>query len=283
MNDILPSNLPSFLCIGAQKAATSWLWVMLRQHPAIWMPPLKEIHFFDHVHIPENRSWTLPHIKKGVTEALKWHVENEAINLDHFKYLVDLAMVEPFTEDWYRACYHRPAAEGKSLGDITPEYSTLPEHGVEHVKKLLGSNLKLIYIIRNPVDRALSQLKMNLTRRGQEGSGEDFWIQSAKEPVIAQRGDYRTYVPRWEKVFPSNNILYIPYKQVKADPVTLLRQIEDHLGIPYHHGYSDLEKRVHKTREAKVPTTVIRYLEQSLTHQSDFIKERFGEKFYSLT
>ncbi len=276
-------QLPSFLCIGAQKAATSWLWVMLRQHPQVWMPPLKEIHFFDHLYIPENRAWTPSHIKKGVTEALKWHVENETINLDHFKYLVDLAMVNPFTEDWYRFCYNRTTAKGKILGDITPEYCTLPEEGVEYVKQLLGSNLKIIYLIRNPVERAISQLKMNLTRRGQEGENENFWIAAAKQPVIYQRGDYETYIPRWESIFPKENILYLPYRQVKADPARLLAGIEDHLGIPHHAGFKGISNRVHKTKETRVPNGVVAYLDELLASQSSFLKSRFGEKFFAQT
>ncbi len=38
---------PDFLCIGAQRSGTTWLHHNLRQHPEIWMPPLKELHYFD--------------------------------------------------------------------------------------------------------------------------------------------------------------------------------------------------------------------------------------------
>ena len=277
------SDLPHFLCIGAQKAATSWLWVMLRQHPEIWMPPLKEIHFFDHVHVPDNRAWTPGHIRKGVTDALKWHVEHEAIRLDHFKYLVDLALVEPFTESWYRACYDRPGAKGKKLGDITPEYCTLPEEGVSHVKRLLGHDLKLIYVIRNPVDRAISQLKMNLTRKGQESENESFWLESAQDPVLQQRGDYKTYIPRWEKHFPSSNILFLPYKMVQNDPAKLLAAVENHLGVSHFESFAGASEPVHKTRDAKVPSGVVGFLKDILAPQDQYLTKRFGKEFFLQT
>src|SRR4051794_7359255 len=38
--------LPNFLCIGAQKAGTTALFHMLRQHPEIFLHPQKETHFF---------------------------------------------------------------------------------------------------------------------------------------------------------------------------------------------------------------------------------------------
>ena len=40
-------TLPSFLCIGAQKAGTTWLHANLACHPQLFVPPQKEIHYFD--------------------------------------------------------------------------------------------------------------------------------------------------------------------------------------------------------------------------------------------
>src|SRR5438045_2764086 len=46
-----PSELagggPDFFCIGAQKAGTGWLYEQLRSHRDFWMPPMKELHYFD--------------------------------------------------------------------------------------------------------------------------------------------------------------------------------------------------------------------------------------------
>ena len=276
-------SLPDFLCIGAQKAATSWLWAMLRQHPEIWMPPVKELHFFDHLYVPENQSWTHYHIKKGITDSLKWHFNNNAGNLEQIKYLVDTALVNPFTEDWYRFCFNRPGAHGKILGYITPEYSTLPEEGIRYVRGLLGQNLRIIYIIRNPIDRALSQLKMNMTRRGKDAEGEDVWMSAAKESVIAQRGDYETYVDRWDRNFPQSHLLYLPYKMVKKAPDRLLKSVETFLGTEQHHTFKDAQNAVHKTKSVQVPDRVVDYISSTLEHQSRFLESRFGVDFLSNT
>ena len=37
---------PSFIGIGAQKCATTWLYDLLELHPSVGLSPLKEIHFF---------------------------------------------------------------------------------------------------------------------------------------------------------------------------------------------------------------------------------------------
>ncbi len=39
--------LPNFLGIGVQRSATTWLYECLREHPQIFLPDKKELHFFD--------------------------------------------------------------------------------------------------------------------------------------------------------------------------------------------------------------------------------------------
>lgn len=39
-------NLPNFIGIGAQRAGTTWVYRCLREHPEVFMPEKKEIHFF---------------------------------------------------------------------------------------------------------------------------------------------------------------------------------------------------------------------------------------------
>src|SRR5438132_13721254 len=47
LNGFTGDACPDFLCVGAQKAGTSWLYRQLERHPDFWMPPVKELHYFD--------------------------------------------------------------------------------------------------------------------------------------------------------------------------------------------------------------------------------------------
>ena len=38
---------PDFLCIGMSRSGTDWLRGHLRGHPDVWMPPIKEMTYFD--------------------------------------------------------------------------------------------------------------------------------------------------------------------------------------------------------------------------------------------
>jgi hypothetical protein len=273
---------PNFLVIGAQKAGTSWLWVQLRKHPEIWMPPVKELHFFDHLFIPENRDWTSSHIKKGVNERLQWHINNpHGIDYSTIEYLAKLAHKNMFTPEWYAAAFDRPGTSGKVLGDITPEYSTLPENGIEFLKELLPQDLKIIYIIRDPIERALSQLRMNLERRNvnSELLTDNEWFSFCKEPAIKNRGDYANYIPRWEKCFPEENIKYIPYKSLNITPDAALAEIEEFLKIKKFKGYGNLSAKIHVTKKINIHPCVYEYFKNELGEQYLFLKEKFDDKF----
>lgn len=57
-------NKPSFLIIGAQKCATTWLWDKLKQHPGTDLPLKKEIHFFGSSELyAKGREWYYNHFK----------------------------------------------------------------------------------------------------------------------------------------------------------------------------------------------------------------------------
>jgi hypothetical protein len=279
---VKPATLPTFLCIGAQKAGTSWLFAQLQSHPDVWMPPVKELQYFNHLYVPEHRAWTTWHIRQGTAQALAYHVGKDGPpDFGYVRYLADLASREPFTDDWYLRAFDRPAAQGKRIGDITPEYSTIPEAGIRHLRRLLGA-VRIIYLIREPVGRALSQLRMNVGRRGQGGLSTAEWLDMADQWDIANRGDYQTYVPRWKAHFAEADLLFLPYGRIAADPAGLMREVEGFLGLKPH-DYPRIGERVHPSKRLSIPGAVVQHLEGRFAEQAAFLKEEFGAEFARLT
>ncbi|MDO6962699.1 sulfotransferase family protein [Rhizobium alvei] len=268
--------------MGAQKAATSWLFVNLQRHHQIWMPPVKELHFFNHLFVPENRSWTGYHMRQGAANALKHHVKNsENIDFQFVRYLARM-MEDTFTEEWYRATFDRPGARGKVLGDITPEYSTLPEEGIDYVRRLLGTP-KIIYIIRDPVGRALSQLRMNLSRHPQDNMQEADWREAAQNWDILNRGDYKSYIPRWKSRFAEADMLFLPYGDVASDPVGVLKRVQEFLGLEPFKSFERTDEKVHKTKSVSVPAYVPSLYSEIFADQVKFIEKEFGTDFLART
>lgn len=55
---------PNFLYIGPPKAASTWVYEMLKNHPQVFMSPAKELHYFDiYYHLGER--WYLKHFKNA--------------------------------------------------------------------------------------------------------------------------------------------------------------------------------------------------------------------------
>jgi len=169
-------------------------------------------------------------------------------------------------------------------GDITPSYCTLPVEGIEYVHALLG-NPRLIYIIRDPLERALSHLRMKAQRRHGKQAGslsEAQWRKLARKTRVAHRGNYRDYIGNWLSVFDRENMLFIPFGMIRERPLEVMRQVEQHLGIPRFTGYSSPGRPAHVTTKVSIPESVIQPISEELQTQQAFLKEFFDPDFFAL-
>lgn len=77
-------NKPNFLCIGAQKSGTTLLYELLREHPEIYIPEQKELHFFD---IDDNYkkgiSWYLQFFKSSINQKAIGSITPSYIYFDY--------------------------------------------------------------------------------------------------------------------------------------------------------------------------------------------------------
>lgn len=269
---------PDLLGLGAQKAGTTWLSQMLGQHPGIWAPPFKEVQFFNHRFVEEHRKWLPWHFRRSRQNIEKrWAARGEEMPREMVRYLDRVTREPMFTNHWYKLVF-APAPQQARTIDVTPEYSTLPPEGVEFVAKFLPQ-AKFVYIIRHPVDRAISQLKMNLTRARRKPETVDDWLEEVENPILLDRGDYMTYVPRWNAHFGPDRLLYLPFGMIARDPLGLLRRVENLLDLPPH-DYRDLGQKVFASDHALVvPDKARARLREKLEPQFAFLERSFGPDF----
>ena len=57
-------SLPNFLVIGSQRCGTTWLHRILREHPQVFLPEHKELHFFDWRMDDHGLDWYLEHFRQ---------------------------------------------------------------------------------------------------------------------------------------------------------------------------------------------------------------------------
>ena len=269
-------NKPTFLCIGAQKAGTTWLHNCLLSQPQIWLYPYKEIHYFDTVHLKANyREKRAKNLCTRLTKVLEGVSRDSMADL---KLLSELALVDQYTDSWYLSLFER-AAEKKIVGEITPAYSALPEAGVKHINDLLG-NIKIIFIMRNPVKRAWSAALMSKRKeikKGQLISDAD-WIEYFRRQDHQLRANYKRTVENYKKYF--SDILYLFYDDVCEKPISVLEEVCYFLNVP-----PDLEafgkicqKRFNANPKVKIPELVETYLKQELSGLEEWVVEQFNPR-----
>ena len=138
---------------------------------------------------------------------------------------------------------------------------------------------RFVYIIRHPVDRAISQLKMNLSRKNRRPGSAEAWMAEIDDPVLYDRGDYASYVPRWQARFGPDRLMILPFGRIAADPVGVLRDIEAFCGLDPHH-YRNADTKVFAAASGlSVPEPARLALRARLEPQFAFLDATFGPAF----
>lgn len=273
---------PGIVGIGAQKAGTSWLSQMLGQHPLVWTTPLKEVQFFNHRFIEAHRYWIGWHYRqKPVEIRARYQRRAEVLPAVVDDYLRRIcASNQMFSNHWYKQVF-APTPEHAQAMDVTPEYSTLPAEGVDFVARFLP-RARFIYLVRDPVDRAVSQLRMNLLRERRQPDSRAAWLDEIAAPVLADRGDYATYIPRWQARM-GDRLLVLPYGGIARDPLALMRRLEAFLDLP-EWDYRNLDLRVFATPDGiDVPDYARDALRERLAGQYAYLRDSFGADFLAAT
>lgn len=145
MNSSSPSSPTFILGVGAQKAGTSWLDAQLRQLPFCNFGFSKEYHVWD-----VRFSSLCQEFRKSVARE-----EHPALTLIRL-----MQNVDGLYEQYFRQMVHDQVWV---VGDITPSYACLDAQAFQQIKHKLeavGFKVKVIFLLRDPVARNWSALRM---------------------------------------------------------------------------------------------------------------------------
>lgn len=139
-------NKPNFLVVGAPKSGTTSLYEYLKQHPEIFVnPEIKETNFF-----------VQPKDVLGCGPRYDWK-DSYGINLENYKKLFD-----NIDNDKYKA-----------IGEVCPTYLPFYNYTIPNILDALGNQVKIIIILRNPIDRAYSHYMHNVRDMDEDLTFED--------------------------------------------------------------------------------------------------------------
>ena len=282
---------PEFLCIGAQRAGTSWLNKNLSRHPEIWMPPIKEIHYFDErerynsLKGFEQLAYVYRRQQKRWHEVIKHQGEGQKFNLSDIElkrflwktnYLLNLR-----NDQWYESLFNLGA--GKKIGEVTPEYSILNEDSVAHVHQLMP-NTKIIFMMRNPIQRAWSHAVKKLVRdRGRklESVSEAEFINHFDNSSSRTKSNYLRTIEIWKKYYPESQFMTIFYEEVTDCSQELLTRVFNFLDVEVYQ--KCLKKAFQKTKNSSNPGYIPPNLANHLAHKYYEEIKQLNKYFYRYT
>jgi len=232
---------PDFLCIGAHKAGTTWLYQQLDSHPDFWMPPVKELHYFDQLSRVQRAAPPRCRDERDLRflESIKNLSAEPYINLDHYARLFE------------------PKASLLS-GDISPNYSTLSD---EVIRRVVGyfPNLKVIFLARDPVERVWSHLSMEVYYRQIEpfdATNIDEVNRNLSRRGMLLRSYPSAVVAQWKRYVDSEQFRVYFFDDLQRNPVELRRSILRFLGADPDKPGSRLTADYNSwTRMEKLPLT----------------------------
>lgn len=265
---------PEFLCIGAQRAGTSWLHKNLSRHPEIWMPPVKEIHYFDErerynsLKGFKRLAYVYRRQQKRWHEVIKHKGDGKNFNFSDIelkRFLWKTNYLLNFRNDrWYESLFAMGA--GKKIGEVTPEYSILNDESVAHVHQLMP-DAKIIFMMRNPIQRAWSHaVKKLVADRGRkiESVSEAEFINHFDNSRSKTKGNYLKTIETWKKYYPEKQFIIIFYEEVTDFPQELLTRTFKFLEVEVLPKY--LKKAAIKTKKTANPGYIPSNLANHLAH-----------------
>jgi hypothetical protein len=226
-DDTVEYRYPDFLCIGAQKAGTTWLDKNLRRHPDLWLPPIKETQYFNHIHLPHNRGWTTRARREKAATVLRRYLTQTPQaewNYRHISVLGDIA-ASPVSDRWYGRIFSL-APRAAICGEIAPDYAGLPQDGIRHIL-MLSPQVRVILSLRDPIERAWSHIRMTSDSDADLATLE----RGALNNDVFARSDYPAIIARWRAFIPEERFLVLFMDDIVAKPADVLEQVCGFLGV----------------------------------------------------
>jgi hypothetical protein len=227
------SRWPDFFVVGAARAGTTSLYYYLRGHPDIFMPSIKEPHFFSDTYTIDGTKARLPLMK-------------------FMKVVKD------------EGAYNR-LFQGVGSNQIAGEASTsylFDKSAALRIKEKVPQ-AKIIILLREPVDRAYSHYLLGI-RTGLE-SLKPFYaalIEDYEQPqkvwgsthLYTELGLYYEQVKRYLNMFGRSQVRVYLYEDLVSDVVALVSDICGFLGVPFQDGrFFDASARYNSYNKARHP------------------------------
>lgn len=200
-------TLPNFMIIGAGKSGTTSLYEYLKEHPQVFMSPVKETNFF----ALEG---------KQLVDA-----KNDPNQMNHYPWSIT---VRSEYEDLFKG-----VDQEKAIGEVSPMYLYTPV-AARKIKATIP-NVKIVVILRNPVDRLYSRF-LHLARENRLPTSEfsDALDQESiwwKRNDLVREGHYFQHLSVYFELFDEKQIKVFTYDELRKDPKKVIADLYEFIGV----------------------------------------------------
>ena len=216
---MISGRFPTFLVAGTQKAATTWVYECLHEHPQVLVPRTKELHFF----CPKGQCW------------------KSRADLGH---------------EWYLSQF--PVRDEKAWGELSVDYMFYPE--VAATVTAHNPALRVLFILRDPSDRAYSAYWMNRRNKPDMPPFDDFV--RADSDFVA-RGFYLRQIERYLALLAREQIKVMIYEDIHPDPRAFIGQVYEFLGVDPAFAPPSVNQSIAATRS--LPPSLSRFVYRSVS------------------
>jgi len=169
-------------------------------------------------------------------QYLAYHPEivmSEKKEVDFFSYNWDKG------SDWYQKHFD---GQAKMVGESSPSYTFFPhvKHVPERVFNTLGGQTKLIYIVRDPVERIRSASTHLSLYRKDNKNYKDILGDKELLSYMIDITRYHTQIKQYLKYFSADQIMVVSLEKLKLAPCEIMQSIFSFLDVDkdfYHESF----------------------------------------------
>ena len=281
----MPQN-PAFLCIGEQRCGTTWLYHALRRHPQIWLPPLKATRYF--VRTSDKSLMATLADNRDILELRKMHrlLRRRQVTLSNLTWFARYYCM-PRNDGWY-ASLMRPPPDRMS-GEICHAYSGMTNAQLRAMRDGFP-DLKLVYVLREPLARSWSGLARRLQARHGQTIDADWDMEKVlgllRDTGAIKKSSYANAIERLLEVFPKDRLYIGFYDQLQDDAVGFLDDLCRWLNLG---AYSQvvgegppaaLASAAYPAMPPSVRAALAKELEPSTNRLCEFFPNRYTNDWY---
>ena len=130
---------------------------------------------------------------------------------------------------WYRENFTGAA---QIYGESSPNYTNYPRwEGVPERMASVVPNTKIIYLLRNPIERMISHYLHSYTSGLEDKRAEEALVKPLEKNWYVRRSQYFLQLQQYLQFFPESNILLLTSEKLSKCPQETMKQVFEFLGV----------------------------------------------------